>query len=291
MLRKGIPRLSSAEWALVAVTMIWGATFLIIRNALSTTGPLFFVGVRFGSAAIVMAILSRGVLKGITVREVCAGAAIGASLFAGYALQTFGLQSITASKSAFITAFYVPMVPIFQWLIMRRPPGVMAWLGIVFAFFGVVLLAGPEGASLGFGEGELLTFIGAVAVALEIVLISYFAGDVNLWRVTVVQVAVASLLSFACIPAMSEGVPSFSWVFVVSACGLGLASAIIQLVMNWAQKNISPTRATVIYAGEPIWGGAFGWLAGERLPLSGILGGALIVIGVLVSDLKRKDGK
>ncbi|WP_163363461.1 EamA family transporter, partial [Enterobacter cloacae] len=73
--------------------------------------------------------------------------------------------------------------------------------------------------------------------------------------------------------------------------GLGLASALIQLTMNWAQRSVSPTRATVIYAGEPVWAGIVGRLAGERLPGVALLGGALIVIGVVVSELRvrRRD--
>jgi drug/metabolite transporter (DMT)-like permease len=72
------------------------------------------------------------------------------------------------------------------------------------------------------------------------------------------------------------------------AAGLGIFSAIIQVTMNWAQRSVSPTRATVIYTGEPVWAGIFGRMAGERLPLLAILGGVFIVIGVLVSELKLK---
>ncbi len=278
------------EWALVGVTAIWGATFIIIRAALEAGGPLFFVGTRFGSAALVMAAVSLPVLRGMTLREALAGTAIGLALFSGYALQTVGLLSITASKSAFVTAFYVPAVPLLQWLATRRPPRPAAWLGIGCAFAGLVLLAGPDGVSPGFGEGELLTLLAAFAIAVEIVLISLFANTVNVRRVTVVQVAVSSILGFAFMPLAGESIPAFSWFFACSACGLGIASALIQSVMNWAQKSISPTRATIIYAGEPVWGGIFGRLAGERLPLLALLGGAFVVAGVLVSGLRpRKE--
>lgn len=120
-------RLNVEESALLFITMIWGATFLIIRCALEETGPLFFVGIRFASAAFVVLALSLPVLRGFTRRELLAGAGIGVSIFAGYALQTCGLQTITASKSAFITAFYVPLVPLLQWIVMRQAPG--AWPG------------------------------------------------------------------------------------------------------------------------------------------------------------------
>lgn len=85
--------------------------------------------------------------------------------------------------------------------------------------------------------------------------------------------------------------PSFSPALLLVAAGLGIFSAIIQVTMNWAQRSVSPTRATVIYTGEPVWAGIFGRLAGERLPLLALFGGALIVLGVLVSELKLSRKK
>ena len=107
-------RIPLEEGSLVLITMIWGATFIIIRSALEATGPFFFVGVRFAFAALALILFSLPLLKDFTWREVWAGMSIGLCIFGGYALQTCGLQTITASKSAFITAFYVPLVPLLQ---------------------------------------------------------------------------------------------------------------------------------------------------------------------------------
>lgn len=100
------------------------------------------------------------------------------------------------------------------------------------------------------------------------------------------QLLAAGLLSLLCMPVAGESVPAFSWVWVLTALGLGVASVRIQLTMNWAQRAVSPTRATVIYPSEPVWGGIVGRIAGERLPAAALLGGALIVVGVLVSEMK-----
>ncbi|MCC6074583.1 DMT family transporter [Pseudomonas sp. GCM10022188] len=278
--------LSRQEVALILVTMVWGGTFLAVQYALAASGPLFFVGLRFAVAALCTLMLSLHVLKGLTVRELMAGAAIGIAIFLGYELQTMGLQTISSSKSAFITALYVPMVPLLQWAILRQPPRAMAWVGIALAFSGLVLLAGPQAGGLEAGRGELLTLVSALAIAAEILLIGRFAGSVDIRRVTVIQLLVASALAFACMPVAGEPLPPFSWTLIALAGGLGLASALIQLTMNWAQKSVSPTRATLIYAGEPVWAGIVGRLAGERLPLLAVLGGALIVAGVIVSELK-----
>jgi len=162
----------------------------------------------------------------------------------------------------------------------------MPSIGICLAFLGLMLLAGPEGGTLHFSEGEVVTLVSAVAIAAEIILISRYAGQVDVRRVTVVQLATASLLSFLMIVPTQERIPDFSWLLLLSALGLGAMSAIIQVAMNWAQKSVSPTRATLIYAGEPVWAGIVGRIAGERLPGVALIGGLLIVIAVVVSELK-----
>ncbi|MNP25375.1 EamA-like transporter family protein [compost metagenome] len=102
------------------------------------------------------------------------------------------------------------------------------------------------------------------------------------------QLATASALSFLMVLPTQEPLPDFSWLLLLSAVGLGAMSAVIQVAMNWAQKSVSPTRATLIYAGEPVWAGIVGRIAGERLPGIALFGGLLIVIAVIVSELKIK---
>lgn len=284
-------RFSKAECLLVFITMIWGGTFLLVQHAMTVSGPMFFVGLRFAAAAIVVGFFSLRTLRGLTLFELKAGAFIGTSIMFGYGMQTIGLQTIPSSQSAFITALYVPCVPLLQWLVLGRRPGLMPSIGIMLAFTGLMLLTGPTGASLNFSPGEIATLICAIAVAAEIILIGAYAGQVDVRRVTVVQLATASLLSFLMVVPMGEALPGFSWLLVFSAVGLGLTSAVIQVAMNWAQQSVSPTRATLIYAGEPVWAGVIGRIAGERFPPLAMLGAALIVAAVIVSELKTRGSK
>lgn len=281
-------QLSKAELVLVFITMLWGGTFLLVHNVMSVSGPMFFVGLRFAAAALFVGLVSLRSLPGLTWTELKAGMLIGVTIMLGYGLQTMGLQTISSSQSAFITALYVPFVPLLQWLVLGRRPGLMASLGICLAFAGLMLLAGPQGGSLHFSEGEIVTLVSAVAIAAEIILISRYAGTVDVRRVTVVQLATASALSFMMVVPTQESLPGFSWLLLLSALGLGAMSAVIQVAMNWAQKSVSPTRATLIYAGEPVWAGIVGRLAGERLPGVALIGGGLIVIAVVVSELRLK---
>ncbi|WP_350567171.1 DMT family transporter [Pseudomonas sp. H26/SER47-MNA-CIBAN-0231] len=279
---------SKAECVLVLITMIWGGTFLIVQHAMTVSGPMFFVGLRFAAAAAMVAMFSWRHLRELTLFEVKAGSFIGVAIMLGYGLQTVGLQSIPSSQSAFITALYVPFVPLLQWLVLGRRPGLMPSIGIMLAFTGLMLLSGPSGAALNFSPGEIATLISAVAIAAEIILISTFAGQVDVRRVTVVQLAVTAVLSFLLVVPTGEVIPEFSWLLLATALGLGAASAAIQVAMNWAQKSVSPTRATLIYAGEPVWAGIVGRIAGERLPAIALVGAGLIVAAVIISELKTK---
>ncbi|KIH83875.1 Permease of the drug/metabolite transporter (DMT) superfamily [Pseudomonas batumici] len=281
-------RFSKAECVLILITMVWGITFLLVQNAMTVSGPMFFVGLRFAAAASIVALFSARSLRDITAFEVKAGIFIGTAIMLGYGLQTVGLQSLPSSQVAFITALYVPFVPLLQWLVLGKRPGLMPSIGIMLAFTGLMLLSGPNGAQLNFSSGEIVTVISAIAIAAEIILISNYAGKVDVRRVTVVQLGTASILAFLMIVPTQEALPEFSWLLVASAVGLGAASAAIQVAMNWAQKSVSPTRATLIYAGEPVWAGIAGRVAGERLPGIALLGAALIVTAVIVSELKTK---
>lgn len=279
--------LSRQELALIVITMVWGVTFVVVHTAMRYSGPLFFVGLRFVTAALLGMLVFHRAMAGLNRREIGAGIAIGASMCLGYGLQTYGLQTISSSKSAFITALYVPLVPLLQWLVLRRPPHWMSLIGVALAFAGLVLLAGPDGSlSLQMSRGEWATLLSAVALAGEIILISRFAGKVDVRRVTVIQLFAAGALSFLFMPVTGEAIPAFSWVWLLAALGMATVSILIQLTMNWAQKTVSPTRATLIYAGEPVWGGIAGRIAGERLPGLAIVGAALIVLGVVVSELR-----
>ncbi|WP_432368608.1 DMT family transporter [Pantoea allii] len=284
-------RITRQEWVLIFITVIWGGTFLVVHRAMQHSGPFFFVGLRFATAAVLLALFFRRHLTAMSGSEIKAGTLIGLTIAGGYGLQTWGMQTISSSQSAFLTALYVPVVPLLQWLFLRRPPRLMAWLGILLAFCGLILVAGPQDGRVSLNQGEIATLLSTLAIAGEIILISRFAGHVDVRRVTFVQLTVASLCAFCFMLPNGETLPALSTPLLLSAIGLGAASALIQVTMNWAQRSVSPTRATVIYAGEPVWAGVVGRIAGERLPATAILGAAFIVCGVIMSELRLKRRK
>jgi len=187
------------QLALVLITMIWGGTFLTVQYALNFTSPMFFVGCRFAVAALTLLLISFKSMKGVTLKDLGAGSVIGLVIVGGYGTQTIGLQTIPSSESAFLTALYVPLVPILMWLIFRKTPHAMTWVGAALAFTGLVLLTGNGFEQISLSFGQLLTVLGSLAIALEIIFISYFAGKVNLRRVTIIQLAVSTFVCrYAC---------------------------------------------------------------------------------------------
>ena len=135
----------NADLALIAVTAIWGSTFIMVQASLAAVSPLIFIALRFGLAAAVLALLYR---PRITRAAAIPGIVVGLFLFGGYAFQTIGLQFTTASKSAFLTSLSVPMVPLAAALVYRKVPRRFELLGVLAASAGMVLLTLPQGPEL-----------------------------------------------------------------------------------------------------------------------------------------------
>jgi drug/metabolite transporter (DMT)-like permease len=273
---------------LTLITVIWGGTFLVVQTALTWAGPFTVVGLRFGLAGLIFALAMGNRLRGFSRQDLVAGTLIGVSLFLGYSLQTLGLQTISSSKSAFLSALYVPLVPILQFLVWKRAPRPGVALGIVFAFAGTVLLTSRDGVGLTLGRGELLTIVGALAMAAEILLVGIFAQRGSPQRVTLVQLVTVAVLALATAGLAGEAAPQLEPMFIACIVALAVASALIQFGMNWAQAFVPATKATLIYAMEPVWAALVGAIAGERLGLWQGTGGALIVLAVVVAEFQFK---
>ncbi len=275
-----------ATLALVAVSAIWGSTFTLVKGALDDASSLLFLTLRFGLATLTLWIFfrSKGPIR-FRAPLVRNGAIVGLALFGGYLFQTVGLRFTTPARSAFLTGMFIVFVPALLALRHRKLPKPPQLAGIAVALLGLRLLASPisfDGASL----GDILTLICAVSYAVHILLLSRFssAGDVR--ALTLLQIAMAFLLSAGSFWWAEEPVLHASlrlWV-AVGVTGI-LATAVAFLVQTWAQQIISPTRTAFIFALEPV----FAWitsflLIGERLSTSGVFGAALILAGIFLVE-------
>lgn len=271
---------------MVIVTIIWGSTFLVVQDSVRLIPPFTFLALRFSMAALAMVLIFHKRLRRLKWSEVRAGSTIGIFLFACYALQTTGLQYTTISMAGFITGLYVPFVPLFSVIFLRQWPTLGATIGILLSLMGLTLLSINNTFTLSFGLGEWLILGCALTTALHIVSISKFAPHADAINLTTIQIALTAVLNIVAIPLAHEQLAMPQLQIWGSALFLGvIGTAFCVVVMNSVQQYISSTRATLIYALEPVWTGIFGYLAGERLGLYAWIGCACILVAMIFGGL------
>jgi len=278
-----------ADLALAGVALIWGATFVVVKDALRDVSTLLFLALRFAVAtcALALAFRRRAVPFQRWGLSVWAGLAAGACLFAGYTLQTVGLRYTTPSKSAFLTSLSIVLVPFLASLVSRRRPDLYEVAGAIAATAGVGLMTLP-GGHFDVNPGDTLTLLCAVAFAAHILVVGYFSGKIVYENVAVMQIAIAALLSLGAF--WWAEAPFIRWsasvAGAVAVTGL-MATALAFSVQAWAQQYTTPVRTALIFSLEPV----FAWLTsflvtGERLSGAAVLGAALILSGIVLVELK-----
>jgi len=277
-----------AEAALAANTVIWGATFVLVKAALGGVSPVLFLALRFTLAAAALAVLFRGSWRRrFTWRAARAGVLAGTFLFSGYLLQTLGLRLTTAPKSAFLTGLTSVMVPLLGSLVYRTRPQISELAGVLVATAGLALMSLPEGIGA-ITKGDLLTVLCAVAFALYIVTLGHFSEQMSFEILSVTQVAAAAALALSLLAWVEK--PRLEWqpavVYAILITGL-LATALAFTIQAWAMQYTTSTRTALIFMLEPVvaWITSY-WIAGEGLSGRAAVGAALILGGVLLVELK-----
>ncbi|MBO8163794.1 MAG: DMT family transporter [Brevibacillus sp.] len=284
-----------ADFTLLAVAFVWGATFVIVQNAIAFLDPNTFNGVRFTIAAVFLTIVhilkSRQLQSFFSWKLISAGLFIGLWLFGGYALQTVGLLYTTSSKAGFITGLSVALVPLFSFLLLKetiRWPGVS---GVLLAVSGLYLLTFSGQLSLNLGD--MLVFGCAICFALQIVFTGKFAPHHAALPLAIVQLYTVAVLSFfyallfedwrkALVPETYLQ-PDVAWGLCITSI---FATALAFLAQTALQKKTSSTRVALIFALEPVFAAltAYLWI-NEVLTSRQLVGGALIFAGMILAEL------
>ena len=280
-----------AEFALAGVTVLWGTTFVVVKNALADVSTFVFLSLRFWLAALALTAIYFSALRKSRLR-ILPGLIAGLFLFAGFALQTLGLARTTPSKSAFLTGLSIPLVPFVTSAVYRTWPRGVEVLGIGIASAGMALMTLPAAASgwqWDVSTGDLLSFLCAVAFAIHIVAVGHYAQAEGFQALAVVQVAVAAVLASAFV-SFAEPVRlhlTLGLALAVLMTGL-LATALAFTTQAWAQQYTSATRAALIYTLEPpvAWFTSY-LLTGEKMANRGKIGAAMILVGILTVELTR----
>ena len=311
-----------ADAALLGVTAIWGATFVMVKDAVTSFPVFSFMTLRFVFAALVLVPFvylrqrgrgaegqgSGGVgeLGGSNPLALrlshspflplsLAPLLIGIALFAGYAFQTAGLHLTTPAKAGFITGLSVVIVPVVAAMWLRQAPGHNAWLGVGLAMVGLALLSLQNGLAI--APGDLLVFCCALAFAAHILLTGRFAPQFDPVLLTFGQIVVVMLLSGVAALLFdvrsSGGLTSLlaglnrQILFAAAFTGL-FATSLAFGVQTVAQRFTSSTHTALIFAAEPVFAALFIFLLiGELLGPRQVLGCGLILAGMIVAEMRQ----
>jgi drug/metabolite transporter (DMT)-like permease len=268
---------------LIAVTAVWGVTFVQVKDAVALY-PLFaFLAVRFAIASLTLAPSGARRLRTLGRAGWTAGALAGALLGAGYALQTAGLERTSVSSTGFITGMYVVLTPLLALALFRARVGRSAWIGVALATIGLALLSGIHGGS---ALGDLLVLAGSAVYSLQIVLMERYAPRYDAIAFTLVEMltSFAGLLMIAL--ALGQLRVPHGWTVWGALLVTGVfASALAFLAQTWAQRRATATQTALAFSLEPVWAAFFGvTLAGDRLGVTAWLGCAAIMAGIVVAE-------
>lgn len=298
-----------AESALLLVTILWGATFVIIKSALDDVSAMMFIAIRFGIAGILLLPIFFMKYKLFTKGAVKAGLFLGFVLFISFAAQTTGLRFTSATKSGFITGSVVVMIPFLQYLIKKKKPTKGALIGAVLVFVGILLLA-SGGHSIAnfisdltqnFGLGEGLTLICALFFALYVVYLDILSSKFEFWVLLSLQIVTTSLFGFLAAYLFTVGRIEEVYInFTPNLIGALIYTSVFATIITTAiqtkmQKEVTPTKAGIIYSFEPIFAALFAFfLISEKISNFGLVGCVLIFAGLIFSEvyesLKKENG-
>ena len=297
----------AADGALVLTTLVWGTTFFMAKDILSSWPPLAYMFARFGVAALILAALFRRQLTGADAAAWRAGATLGLLMGVGFGLQAAGQVYTTASKSAFVTGLTTPLVPFVAYAVLRARPGVENLVGVALASAGGLLILAPRDDA-GVNLGDLLTLVSTTLFALHMTLLSVYARRFDVRQITVLQIASAAIfisLAWVVVRASAaafgaEALPTFAAgeaaplafgarIVVQLLYLAAVATVAVFFLWTWGQSRTTPTHAAVIFSLEPVFATFFAvlvrgpeeWMGGR-----GWAGAGLVFAGIVVSELR-----
>ncbi len=280
-----------SELALILTTVIWGLTFSITKEGVRYLDPLLYLAIRFGLAYLLLRPIHFFIdRRRYTKEELKIGTGAALFLGVGYAAQTYALQYTTASKAAFITGLSVVLVPMLAIIVLKEKPNPLAVLGACIAFLGLATLAVEPGIAGWINWGDLLALGCALSFAGHILYLGEYATKISPLTFSTVQIGVAAIIC-AILGLLRSPLPNIQAIPIAVWWGLIymalLATLAATLLQTWAQRHTTPTKAAVIFTLEPVFAALFAYLMlGETLTLKTLGGGALILAGVLLAEVK-----
>ena len=273
---------------LLAVTAVWGATFVMVQDVVQEMPVFAFLFWRFGIAGLALALLRPTALTRLNSTDLKHGVLLGLMLAAGYTAQTIGLKHTSATVAGFITGMFVVFTPLVAAVALKKRITSTTWFAVGLATVGLALMS-LDGFSIGFGE--LIMLVCALAFAAQLVFLGEWTSTERAYGLTVVQLlVVAAVAGFASLFDGGPELPQTTNAWIATIFLALVATAAAYLIQAWAQAHITPTRAAIILTMEPVFAGIFGVaLAGNEITLRMAAGGLLILAAMYVIELAPKS--
>lgn len=275
-----------AKAALFIAALIWGGSFLIVKNSMDMIQPHMLLAIRFTLGCLLLCIVFHKRLKALNKDYFIKGGIIGACLFAAYSLQTIGILDTTPGKNAFLTAIYCVLVPFFYWIVDRKRPDRYNILAAGITLLGIGLVSMNGDFSIGIGD--TLTLISGVVFAIHLVAVAKFSKTMDPILLTILQFGYAAVFSWIVGLLFEEFPVSWNMQMLGGLLYLSVfATAVALLLQNVGQKYTNPAPASIILSLESVFGVMFSILFyGEELTLRLFFGFFLIFIAVIISETK-----
>ena len=273
---------------LLSSALIWGSSFVIMKNAVDFITPHVLLSIRFILGTIFMSILFFNKVKYIKKEDLKGGFFAGLALFCAFTIQTYGLQLTTPGKNAFLTAVYCTIVPFLSWIWLKKRPDKFQWLAAILCFIGVGLVS--LDSSLRMNLGDLYTLIGGFLYAMHILICEKAMQKTSPIIVTTLQFAFAAVFSIIS-ALLFEDISIVTQIrgdIILQILYLAFfATTICYLFQNSGQKLVNENTAALLLSLESVFGVFFSILLKEEtLNLQIILGFIVIFIAVIISETK-----
>lgn len=279
-----------ADISLIFVSLIWGSSFVIVKDTLIYLNEYFLLVIRFAIATGILGLylllkkinpFKRNLLK--------EGAILGLILFIALGTQTIGLKYTTATNSAFITGLYVILTPIFAVLLFKKFPKVRSILAVILATLGLFLLTFNSTLGFHFNFGDLITIVAAVAFAFQILYTDKYVRKSDPFSLTFMEFGFMTLFSIIFTLLFGSISTNFQSNIIFSLIYLGVVVSFISyFTQTVAQKYTQPLKVALIFTLEPVFAGIFGFiLSSEILSLINLFGAGLILLGMIIAEIKK----
>ena len=280
------------SWAIIALTLVaivWGAGFVLMKDAIDEQPVFDFLATRFTLAALVMIAIRPQVLSLIGRQTLLRGSVLGVMLGLAYITQTIGLELTTAAITGFLTGLYVVFTPVLFWFVFRKKIERKVIVGSALALTALLFIS-FNGLSI--DPDQIWLIACALLFAGHIIGLSFWATAKEIYPITVVQLAAAAAVCWlGAVPDGYQAPPNaFVWGTVIFTAVFATAMAF--LIQTWAQSIMDPSRVAIILTGEIVFAALIAVAVGQEvLAARTIIGGVLIVAAMLIVEWPDKKTK